>query len=104
MLNYARHFTWLLGMAAALAVAQAGSFRGGMLAWAGLYGASHGIALAASLRAPPPLWRRAAFVAGGAVLCALSLAWGLRAGRIGVAIPGGAKPVLTLGAAADSVR
>jgi hypothetical protein len=96
ILNYERHFILLTCMAAVLAATSRFSPTHGAAASFGIYGALHASALAVTLRAPQPLWRKLLFVIIGASLSMLSATVSFYASRIIGRLPGMAGPALLL--------
>jgi hypothetical protein len=96
ILNYGRHFILLTCMAAVLAATSRWSPTHGAAASFGIYGALHASVLAATLRAPQPLWRKLLFVAIGASLSVLSATVSYYASHMIGRLPGMAGPALLL--------
>ncbi len=98
ILEYARHFLLLAGMATALVATSRWNPVQGAVASFGLYGALHSFAVAMTLRDLLPPWRKPLFVAMSASLSMVSVVLGLYAshrlaGRMGMV---GAAAVLAL--------
>jgi hypothetical protein len=100
ILHYARHFGLLACMAVATAAASRYGSTIGSVASFGIYGALQSATIALTVRAPQPRWRRASFVAIGALLSMSVVTLALAAGRLVVRLPGSAGTAALLAVAA----
>jgi hypothetical protein len=98
LLHYRRHFVLLACTVGVLVLLAAGGWSGalGVIASFGLYGALHSAAVAMTVRAAQPPWRKLAFVAGGASLSMSTVALALVASRFIGSLLGAAKPAVLL--------
>jgi hypothetical protein len=99
LLNYTRHFVWLILMAALLAITTPWRPAPGVGLGVAVYGALHASAIVISLSSRQSIWRQVTFIAMGALLCVLAARMGVYGLRYVGRLPNLVGPLLMLSAA-----
>jgi hypothetical protein len=85
---YPRHFLMLICLSVMVATMSRAHLSSDLNASFALYGALHASALALTLRARPPIWRKCLFVVIAAGLCLITLRVGLFGRHLTATLPG----------------